>query len=105
MPSMNLPRTGMLLLLFLLSTNGCRLFRGCPTCPTQPAKVIVQKERCMEPFPAVTVPTIPAPNEDGDVIVTKKQLAQLLIVIDQTLLYINTQLTACAKDTDVAGSP
>jgi hypothetical protein len=58
----------------------------------------------MEPFPAVTVPTIPAPNEDGDVIVTKQQLAELLIVVDTTLLYIKTQLAACAKD-DVAGSP
>jgi hypothetical protein len=58
----------------------------------------------MEPFPAVTVPTIPAPNEDGDVVVTKQQLAELLIVVDQTLLYINTQLAACAKDY-VPGSP
>jgi hypothetical protein len=58
----------------------------------------------MDPFPAVKVPVIAAPNDDGDVILTKQQLAQLLIVVDQTLLYINTQLAACAKD-DGTGSP
>jgi hypothetical protein len=58
----------------------------------------------MEPFPAVTVPKIPAPDESGDVVLSKQQLAQLLIVVDQTLLYINTQLAACAKD-DGTGSP
>jgi hypothetical protein len=106
MQSLNWPKAGALLLLFLLSTNGCRLFRPCPSCPpTPPAKVVVQKQRCMESFPAVAVPTIPAPNENGDVIITKQQLAELLIVVDQTLLYIKTQLAACAKDTDAPGSP
>jgi hypothetical protein len=59
----------------------------------------------MEPFPAVTLPTIPAPDEDGNVILAKQQLAELLIALDSTLLYFKAQFAACGKDTDVPGSP
>jgi hypothetical protein len=51
------------------------------------------------------VPTIPAPDDNGAIILSKTQLAELLIVVDQTLLYITTQLTACGKATDGTGSP
>ena len=59
----------------------------------------------MEPFPSVTVPTIPAPAEDGSVKLTGAQLAELLILIDEVLLYISTNLTACGKGTGATDSP
>jgi hypothetical protein len=59
----------------------------------------------MEPFPSLTVPTIPAPAEDGSVKLTSEQLAELLILIDQVLLYVRTNLESCARETNVPGSP
>lgn len=97
----NLQRVGTLLLLFQLSTTGCRLFRGCPTCPpaapAPPAKLVTVKQRCMDPFQKVTVPTIPAPAEDGSVNLSKQKLGELLVLIDQVLLYIKTQTAKCEK--------
>jgi len=48
------------------------------------------------------VPTIPDPAEDGSVTLSKAEIAQLLVLIDQVLLYIKTQLKVCGK---VAGAP
>jgi hypothetical protein len=55
----------------------------------------------MEDFPKVTVPTIPSPDEDGSVTLSKKKLAELLVVIDRTLQYITAQLEICGNAANV----